>query len=363
MVIRRDVLRALLCAGVPCGVRGADNGGYAGAPLTAWWQGSPAREDFHVGTTQGNAVSLPARPHEVLRDGGGAGIAYAVSRRPGEWLWKVDIETGVVVRSMALDDSRRFEGHGLLWGIGATPHRALLTTQSDTDAGRGIVGVHDDADLQVVGEWQTGGLGPHQICYWPAAGKLIVANGGLLALPETGRADRSQGPLRSSLAAIEPANGQLERVWDPPLAGVSLRHLAVSDDGVLGVAMQQLPEPEGGGDSPVLALLRTPQSRLEIATAGDSRVARWKGYAGSISARGSYFAVTCPRAGLVAIWKSNGSLTAELAIPGAWGIAAHQSGWWVTNPSGDLYSIDADQYETSLVRSDHGRHWDNHMAL
>jgi len=362
-MIRRELLRALLCAGIPAGLKGADAPPAGDSSLTAWWQGTTAREDFRVGTLRDDGISLPARAHEVLRDDGADNLAYAISRRPGEWLWKLDVGRRAVVRSLALDDSRRFEGHGLLWkAAGANARRALLTTQTDTDSGHGIVALHDDADLQVIAEWRTAGIGPHQICHWPTAGKLIVANGGILTLPETGREDRSEGPLQSSLAALDPGTGQVDKVWEAPLPGVSLRHLSLSDDGVLAVAMQQLPEPPGGGDSPVLALLPTPASRLELASPGNADPRRWMGYAGSVAARRNFFAVTCPRAGLVAIWASNGTLAAEVAIPGAWGITTNASGWWVTNSAGDLYFIDADGFRASLARKVPGRHWDNHMA-
>jgi hypothetical protein len=306
-------------------------------------------------------VALAERAHQVVAHGRRAGQAFVVSRRPGTWLWRIDGLRERILASEVLDDSRRFEGHAWHWLGHDAPHDALLTTETDTDSGQGLLAWRSAASLALQAEWPTHGIGPHQVLHWPAAGQapggLAVANGGILTLPETGRAKLNLDTMRSTLALLHPGTGELLVQWDAPHQRLSLRHLAVAADGTLGVAMQF----EADGPAPVLALARRGEARLREVQAGAALLQRLQAYAGAIAAHGNVLAVTCPRGDRVVLWHSDGRLHAELVVPGACGVIAQPRGFWLSNALGDLYELDLAALQVRRVWQAPRQAFDNHL--
>ena len=327
-------------------------------PLWSAWSAGTGVDRYRAGQLGSKGVALPARAHQVIADPRRNSQAYAVARRPGEWLWRVDLKSNSVVRAIALDDLRRFEGHLLYRPFAGAHHDQLVSVETNTDTGAGLLGLRDPDSLALRDEWATHGVGPHEVIAWGDQ-LLAVANGGLLTLPETGREVRNAGPLHSSVCAIDSTTGTLRGEWTAPNADLSLRHLATSADGCLGVAMQSQNAPT---TAPVLAILPPNGGAWIEAEGSTSLFSGLKGYAGAIAANGNEFAVTCPQGDAVAIWSSTGRLVACLAIPGAWGIASHEPGWMVSNAAGERFEITARTHRVTAHWQSPGLHWDNHIS-
>ncbi|HET7865213.1 MAG TPA: DUF1513 domain-containing protein, partial [Burkholderiaceae bacterium] len=137
------------------------------------------------------------------------------------------------------------------------------------------------------------------------AGGLIVANGGVTLLPETGRLKRQLDTMDSSIVRLDAQAGHLTGQWRLADRRLSLRHLAWGPRGAgerqLGVALQaEHQDPAERAAAPVLAVFdgRTLQTCLN----GGSLA----GYGGDIVGTPTGFAVSCPRADAVATWHADG---------------------------------------------------------
>lgn len=318
--------------------------------LSAWAEGSGMARRYFAGLTtrMAPALALPARGHAVVPHPARADSAYVCARRPGEYLLRFDPRTGVVRAGAQADELYRFEGHAV---IDAARNR-VLATQSELDEGRGRIGLYDAASLEPLGEWPTHGIGPHEIL-WLDKDTLAVANGGILTLPETGRIKRNLESMEPSLVLLDAADGRRLARFELAQRKLSIRHLALAADGVLGVALQD----EGTGSAPVLALLR--EGRLFLASAAEGA----RGYGAALAACGERFAVTCTRGDRVLVWDSRGRYCGEARIPKPAGIVTIGDAWLVSNELGELWRLDAERLSTERESRFPGRAWDNHLGV
>lgn len=289
----------------------------------------------------GAALNLPTRAHGLLAEPGGS--LLVVARRPGDWLlrWhpagaaqRTSPATGTR-RAQAqtqwcwMDDDQRLNGH-----VVRHPQRPwLITTETDRASGQGRLGVRHADTLIKWAEWSSHGLDPHQLLHspeplgpWPA-GTLLVANGGIPSQAERGRARLPQAEMDPSLVALHPDTGALLGQWRLPDPRLSIRHLAWQPAGpgrspLLGIALQaEHDDPVLRAQAPVLACwdgshLWVPEALSPAATQP------LQGYGGDICALpGGGFAVSCPRAAVLACFDHQGQLTLTLAQPQACALA------------------------------------------
>lgn len=263
---------------------------------------------------EAGAVDVPTRAHGVALDP--AGHLLAVARRPGDWLlrWR---GLGHAPQWGWVEPRRSFNGHALI----STDGRHLYTTETDQDSGSGFIGVRDAQTLDKLDEWPTHGADPHQLV-WDRLqpGRLIVANGGILTLPETGRVKHQLDRMDSSLVRLDAATGRLQGQWrlnDPRL---SLRHLAWGRgeaQDTLGVALQaEHAEPARRESAPVLALFDG--ERLRCAEPAPRALA---GYGADIAAGADGFVVSCTRAGGLAHFSARGGWRAFTPLEEAGALA------------------------------------------
>ncbi|MDP3926598.1 MAG: DUF1513 domain-containing protein, partial [Hydrogenophaga sp.] len=273
------------------------------------------------------SLAVPTRAHGLWSEPGGG--LLAVARRPGDWLLRWHPCTGKTQWHW-IDGDRRFNGHVITGASGAT----LWTTETDLDTAQGRLGVRDAASLEKTDEWATHGMDPHALLALPQpvgrlpAGTLMVANGGIPTLPETGRSKRELGRMDASLVALHPASGALLGQWrlhDPHL---SIRHLAFDPlSGTLGIALQaEHPDKAVQQAAPVLAVwdgdtLRTADHQPALA-----------GYGGDICAlpRGG-FGVSCPRTHQLALFGTMGQWMGTIEHTEAYALAANLNQWWLAS--------------------------------
>ena len=298
--------------------------------LAAWQQRDEQRIGLlAVGDTSWSvqrSLVVPTRAHGLWAESGGS--VLAVARRPGDWLLRWQPRTGQTQWHWIGED-RRFNGHV----IARADHGATLwTTETDLDTAQGRIGVRDAASLEKTGEWVTHGMDPHQLLALPQAvgdlpaGTLMVANGGIPTLPETGRSKRELGRMDASLVALHPDSGALLGQWRLADPFLSLRHLAFDPvSGTLGIALQaEHPQASDKAAAPVLAVW---DGRTLRAAEGQPPVA---GYGGDICAwPGGGFAVSCPRTNQLALYDARGVWQRALAHREACALASHHGRWWL----------------------------------
>ncbi|MBN9407984.1 MAG: DUF1513 domain-containing protein [Burkholderiales bacterium] len=274
------------------------------------------------------SLEVPTRAHGLLAEAGGTMLS--VARRPGDWLlrWGRD---GQPVAWHWIEPDRAFNGHV----IASADGHHLYTTESDLETGHGLIGVRDAASLEKLAEWPTQGMDPHELLL-DTDGSLLVANGGIPALPETGRLkihldrmDASVVRLRTAGTGAEARTGELVGQWRLPDRRLSLRHMAWGHDGqgraLLGIALQaEHADAQARIAAPVLAVfdgqeLRTVDAPHTLA-----------GYGGDIAFASGCFAVSCPRANRVSLFdaRAGGSTrwAADVALPEACALLVDQDG-------------------------------------
>jgi uncharacterized protein len=312
------------------------------------------------------SLIVPTRAHGLWAEAGGS--VLAVARRPGDWLLRWHPGTGRTQWHWAGDD-RRFNGHV----IACTGGAILWTTETDLDTAHGRLGVRHARSLEKSDEWATHGMDPHQLLALPQAvgglpaGTLVVANGGIPTLPETGRSKRELGRMDASLVALHPDTGALLGQWrlDDPF--LSIRHLAFDPvSGTLGIALQaehpaSHADPQARAGAPVLAVW---DGRALRAAEGQPAMA---GYGGDLcalpSGAGGGFAVSCPRVNQLALFDARGRWRGALPHREAYALASRDDRWWLSGAAGVLCGqgevppmlTPADRPATSALQIDN--HW------
>ncbi|WP_457282663.1 DUF1513 domain-containing protein [Polaromonas sp. P5_D5] len=254
------------------------------------------------------ALDVPTRAHGVWVEP--SGTLLAVARRPGDWLlrWRPEGNgTGQAIAWGWAEPDRAFNGHVIASPDGNT----LYTTETNLETGEGLVGLRDAATLEKLGEWPTHGMDPHELLL-DDDGSLVVANGGIPALPETGRLKIHMDRMDASLVRLDARSGALLGQWRLADKRLSLRHMAwggapaAGGARVLGIALQAEHDDTAAKTvAPVLALFDG--RKLQTCAAADGRVLA--GYGGDITWAAGSFAVGCPRANGVAVWQADGRWT------------------------------------------------------
>ena len=299
-------------------------------------------------------VALPARGHAIAL-APDATLAAVAARRPGAFVWLLDLARGHVVARLVAPAERHFYGHSAFSADG----RYLYTTENDFAAGRGVIGIYDRlAGWRKTGEFDSHGVGPHELALLADRATLAVANGGLRTHPDTPRAKLNRATMAPNLAYIDAASGRLIERVEPPARWhqLSIRHLAPGPADQLALAMQYEGPPDD--DPPLIALHRRGQP-LRLLRAPDAIQQRMRHYCGSVAfnAKGSEFAVSSPRGGLVTRWSADGAYLGHHDQPDACGIAAADAGFWISDGTGHLAQTPSHRPPTHFGAT----HWDNHL--
>ena len=117
---------------------------------------------------------------------------------------RMDVQRGKALQWHTMEDDRYLGGHAALSASGTT----FFTTETDGATGQGLIAERDLQSLEKLREFPSGGIGPHALLLEPG-GTLLVANGGILNLPETGRRKLNIGRMDSNLTRLDPHSGQI----------------------------------------------------------------------------------------------------------------------------------------------------------
>ncbi len=304
---------------------------------------------------RGHAIAVhPRDPNRVVM----------FARRPGQFGIAVDLERGRVVERFECSVDRRVAGHGCFNADGTR----LLTVETDTQTAQGVITVRDADTLEPTREFSTYGIGPHEIVLMPDGRTIAVANGGLLTRPETGREVLNLETMRSTLTTIDLESGSLITQEQVPEDKASIRHLAVTEDGTIVVAMQiQRDALEHDEPRPLIAVQR-PGARLLPLEDGVEFGTAMQDYAGGIAVDedSRVAAVTSPRGSLVAFWNiDSGEHVGHLGFDDVSGVAvSRDQGCFVLSGSGGQVRL-VDPLTLAEVREARERfsdvRWDNHL--
>lgn len=300
------------------------------------------------------SVRLPGRGHAAAAHPHKA-LAVAFARRPGTFAIVIDCATGAQIAQLKAPKSRHFYGHGTFSADGAY----FLATENDYEAGTGIVSVWDAKSFARLGEFSSGGIGPHDMRLMPDGETLVIANGGIETHPETGRTKLNLPTMAPNLSYLTQSGRIQEQVSLPDeLHKNSIRHLAVRSDGLVGFAMQW----QGSkSEHPPLLGLHCQGEAPRLLAAPDHEQSMLQGYAGSVafSADADMIAITCPRGNALHQFDTtSGTFTGAFALEDVCGLGAGATGLVFTTGTGAFGTL---MGARPAVRTRAECQWDNHL--
>ncbi len=246
-------------------------------------------------------VALPGRGHGFAWDAPTRRAAL-FARRPGDWCLLFDPDRPNALRWLKARPGRHFYGHGCFSPSGDL----LYASENDFEAARGCIGIYAaGADFERLGELDSGGVGPHDLCVLSHE-SLLVANGGIETHPDYGRAKLNLSEMRSCLTVLDPRSGRILRDLGTvdALQQLSLRHLTVDRRGRAWFAAQF--EGQRYQAAPLVGWL-DPDHGLVFADPPRSAWRDLEGYAASVACCGGRIAVSFPRADRLLFWSENGA--------------------------------------------------------
>lgn len=320
-----------------CAMKDAE--GFAVAVLSA--QGKILRREALPERAHGAAVSPDGR------------TAVIIARRPGRYIAVMDLATGAPFRVLPVHPARLFYGHGFFSANG----RLFFATENDFENERGVLGIYDVADgFRRVGEFSSGGIGPHEAVLLRDGKTAVVANGGIITHPDFPREELNLATMDPTLAYIDVTSGDILAVHrlSKDFHQMSFRHLAEDQSGTVWIGGQY----HGSAADTVPMVFTATAGGVSPVPAPDEVYRNMRHYVGSVAADigSGLIATTCPRGGVWQVWNAESrSLVAERKVPDICGVAAGTNGFVAVDGLGGFRN------EKTALSSSPWVAWDNHL--
>lgn len=268
-------------------------------------------------------IPLPNRGHGLAMTSDRR-VAVAFSRHPYTFGVAFEVGGNAPPTVFACPADRHFYGHGAF----ADGDRLLLATENDYEDGRGVIGVYDvAAGFARIGEFDSHGIGPHEMVVLADGRTAAIANGGIDTHPMTGDARLNLATMDSSLVFLDTANGDVlaEHRLEPSLYQLSMRHLAVDAMGSVWFGCQyvgaETDQPpligRAGPDVAPVLIAGPPQTRASL-----------RNYVGAVATTmdGNVIAISAPRGGQLLFLDLDGNVLGTAPLQDGCGIAPLEGG-------------------------------------
>ncbi|WP_168188883.1 DUF1513 domain-containing protein [Thiomicrorhabdus sediminis] len=290
---------------------------------------------------------------------------FLFGRRPSTESIEIDLNSGKVVNRIQATKDRHFFGHGAFSADG----RYLFTTEADLKNNVGKIGIRDAHSFQHLGEYDSYGVGPHQLMLMPDNKQLVIANGGILTRPESGRKKLNLDTMQSNLALVDIENGSQNEQVTVTEPKASIRHLDVSNDGTIAFGMQVQREACGHDRIVPLTASYHAKTGLQMFAQPEMVLQQMDDYVGSVAVNSEsrLAGFTSPHGDIVGFWHiDTGEFSGYHALQDVCGIVnqAASGEFAITNSFGMVRMLDAMNLNEKLAQRKHlpGMKWDNHMV-
>lgn len=311
------------------------------------------------------AVNIPSgfRGHGICQHPTQPEKVIMMSRRPGLIGLEVNIASGET-REFNSPEQHHMHGHATYSHDG----QYIFTSESDYQLGEGKIVVRDSNSLEVVSIFPSYGIGPHELKMMPGSEVLVVANGGLLTHPDSGRKVLNLETMDSSLTYIDSRNGQLISQHRVAEKKASIRHFDIADDGSVAFGMQVQRQAMADNHLVPLAGVHKPGAEVQLLQAPETLTVALNDYMGSVAIASAQrlAAFTSPRGDLAMFWNlDDGSLQGYHRFHDVCGLTLNQqkTHFVLSNSAGKIRQIETDtlQENPSLRLDFPMMAWDNHM--
>lgn len=236
-------------------------------------------------------IDLPDRGHDVTYSAV-TGRAVVFARQPGTFAVVFDPSGQAAPVTLTSVEGRHFFGHGVFSPDG----KLLYATENDFENARGVIGIFDATNgYSRIGEFETYGVGPHEMLLMPDGRTFVVANGGIETHPDYGRAELNLATMDPSIAFIDAVTGGLvgQLRLDAGLHQLSIRHMTLDAQQKVWFGCQYR-GPDG--DQPQLVGYATRDGDIALIELPPTTLSGLRNYIGSVaaSADGTLIAVASP---------------------------------------------------------------------
>ncbi len=318
---------------------------------------------FVVMTLEGRVIRefpIQGRGHDFAYDKR-SNTVVAFARRPGRFALAFNARNHSSPIMFAPPTERHFYGHGTF----SIDGRLLYTTENNFESARGVIGVYDaTANFARIGEFDSHGVGPHDILLMQDGKILVVANGGIETHPESGREKLNIPTMAPSLCFVDLATGDLiaRQSLQQGLHHLSIRHLTSDSHGTVWFGGQW----EGDIDkAPGLIGRASPDKPITILEASQSIGADLKGYIGSVAigSDGRWLAASAPRANRILYFDiRNAGKIVSSDVPDGCGLAAIGASQFAISSGYGVLRRETPTKNLQQSKTVPERAFDNHMC-
>ena len=272
-----------------------------------------------------------------------------MGRRPSEKFWVLDTATGQVKFAIKASTHRHFYGHACY----SLDGKLLYVTENDTLSLDGKIGIYDaDDHYKKIAEFDSHGIGPHELIMHPDGETLVIANGGIKT-EQASREELNLDSMRPSLVYINRHNGVLLEQIIPEHNQMSVRHLAMHDDGTVMIGIQF--QGEKHINVPLVLTHKRGEPDFKPLMMPNNQWQRFHQYIASVAvdSERNLLCVTTPIGGCAAIYDLNTrALIDDVSLPDCAGAAVlfnnntekaednnEQSGFIVSDGQGQLTAL------------------------
>lgn len=306
---------------------------------------------------------LPARGHATACCSKQPSLV-AVARRPGDWLVIIDLEDPQAPNQVIKPGKHRhYFGHAVF----DESQNYLYTTENDFLRGRGVIGVYERlSDYKKVAEFESYGIGPHELKFLPDSDLLIVANGGILTYPDQPRKKLNLDTMHSSLVYIHAKTGQLIDQVYASHPQSSLRHFDILPDKTVAVGIQQQTVGFSHIASTVpLIVTHRMNETLQNLSADEAHWRKYQAYVAGIRAhnREPIVCATTPRGHLASFWHlSSRRLISQVNLEDVSGVVFddQRQRFMLTTGYGKVAVVDHLTGQVERLVNVDDVQWDNH---
>lgn len=308
-------------------------------------------------------IAVDQRGHDAIRSPSGR-TAVMISRRPGTVLSSFDLLENRLSHQVHSAEGRHFYGHMLFSADG----KYLFVPENDYANTRGLISVRDASTFEVLNEFSSAGLGPHQLGWLSDQKALVVANGGIITHPSRHREKLNIETMRPNLAYLDSERGDVIDVQELEDPKLSIRHFDVSDKNEVLVGMQY----QGDKDNrvPLMAIHRPSQKMEALTNIADEELRSLNHYVASVAidSNSRIGLGTCPRGGKITMWDiDSGDFIASRRVRDVAGVTldAERSEFVVSNGRGEIFRYNTSDFRLNAQASLRisSLRWDNHLQL
>lgn len=327
-------------------------------------------ENYGVGwtaSTHSNLQSIVSgfRGHGIARHPTRRASVLLFARRPGTQVLEINLTSGTVEREFHASPDCHLFGHGCF----SQDRTQLYTTEANPDQGDGKVVVRNADTYEIMHEFSSHGIEPHELSCLPDGNTLVVANGGIQTHPDSGRTPLNLDSMASSLCFIDSATGECKQRVTVPEPKASIRHVSVAHDGTVAFAMQmQRASANHTGLVPLAGFYHAKRG-LTLAEHPDVVIARLNDYVGSVAIHPEtgLAGFTSPRGDLAAFWHRDGKFAGHHALHDVCGITlSNDNAFFIlTSSNGSVHYLHHDTLQEDPTRRQlfANASWDNHAIM